>query len=105
MLLPEVIKRLLVLKILNRGSRQSPQILRMFPALSKSAVAEGKQGAYSDKAGIAMLTVGFFLDKSTHASVCAVNKIDEVLAHAVQARREALVLDSVQISARKALLP
>ena len=52
-----------------------------------------------------MLAVGLFLDKSAHASVCAVNEIDKVLANTVQARREALVLDSVQISARKTLLP
>jgi hypothetical protein len=52
-----------------------------------------------------MLTVGLFLNESAHASVCAVNEIYEVLAHAMQARWEALVFDSVQISARKALLP
>ena len=105
MLLPEILKLLLVLKILNRGSRQSPQILRMFPALSKSAVAQRNQSAYRNKASIAMLFVGLFLDKSAHASVLAVNEIDEVLAHAMQARRGALVLDSVQVSARMALLP
>ena len=105
MLLPEVVKLLLVLKILDRGSRQLPQIFRMFPALSKSAIAERNQSAYSNKAGIAMLTVCLFLDESAHASVCAVNEVDKILAHAMQARREALVFDSIQISARKALLP
>jgi hypothetical protein len=105
MLLPEVVKLLLVLKILDCGSRQLPQIFRMFPALSKSAITEGNQGAYSNKAGIAMLTACLLLNKSAHASVCAVNEIDKVLAHAMQARREALVFNSIQISARKAFLP
>ena len=105
MLLPEIVKLLLVLKLLDRGSRQPPQILRMFPALSKSAIAQWNQSAYSNKAGITMLTACLFLDESAHASVCAVNEIDEVLAHAMQTRREALVFNSIQISARKAFLP
>jgi hypothetical protein len=105
MLLPEVVQLLLVLEILHRGSRQSPQVLRMFPALSKSAVAQGDQSAYRNKASIAMLFVGLFLDECAHASVFAVNEIDKILAHTMQARREALVLDAIQISARMALLP
>lgn len=76
MFLPEVVKLLLVLEILNRGSRQSPQVLRMFPALSKSSVAKRNQSANRNKASISMLTAGFFLDKSAYASVCAVNEVD-----------------------------
>jgi len=105
MFLPEVVKLLLVLKIFDRGSRQPSQILRMFPALSKSAIAQWNQGAHRNEASIAMLFVGLFLDKSAHACVCAMNEVDKVLAHAMQARREALVLDSVQINAREAFLP
>ena len=105
MYLPKVVQLPFVLKILHSGPRQPPQIFRMFPALPKSSVAEGNQGTDSNKAGIAMRIVGLFLHKSAHASVCAVNKVDNVLAHAMQARWETLVLDSVQISARMALFP
>jgi hypothetical protein len=105
MFLPEIVKLPFILKILDRDPRQSPQILRMFPALSKSAVAQGNQSAYGNKASITMLFVGLFLHERAHASVFAVNEIDKVLAHTMQARREALILDSVQISARMALLP
>jgi hypothetical protein len=52
-----------------------------------------------------MLLVGISLNKSAHASVRAMNEIYKVLAHAMQARREALVFNSLQISAGVALLP
>jgi len=58
----------------------------MFPALSKSPVAQRNQGAYSNKAGIAMFIVGLFLNESAHTSVCAVNEIDQILPHAMQTR-------------------
>lgn len=105
MFIPKVDKRLLVLKVFDGGSRQPPQILCMFPALSESAVTEGDQSAHSNKAGIAMLLVGLSLDKGAHPSICAVDEVYKVLVDAMQSRWEGLVFDSVQISARVGLLP
>jgi hypothetical protein len=58
----------------------------MFPALSKSTIAQPNQGTYSNKAGIAMFIVGLFLNESAHTSVRAVNEIDQILSHTMQTR-------------------
>jgi hypothetical protein len=56
----------------------------MSPALPKSAVAQWNQGTDSNKAGIAMRVVGFFLNKSAHTSVRAVDEVYKILSHAMQ---------------------
>lgn len=105
MLVPELLQGLLAIQILDRLFCKLSKCLRMYPALSKSPIAERKQSAYSNEASIAMLLVSLLLHESAHASVFAVNEVDQVLSHAVKARREALVFDSIEIGFRVGLFP
>ena len=105
MLVPELLQGLLAIQILDRLFCKLSKCLRMYPALSKSPIAERKQSAYSNEASIAMLLVSLLLHESAHASVFAVNEVDQVLSHAVKARREALVFDSIEIGLRVGLFP
>jgi hypothetical protein len=77
----------------------------VFPALPESSIAERHQSSHSNKASITMLLVGLSLNESAHTGIFAVYEVHEIFAHAMQARWEAMVLDSIQISIGMAFLP
>ena len=77
----------------------------MQPAPAQPAMTERYQYANSYKIRIPMLRVCFLLHECANAGAPAMDEVDEVLFHAVKARRQAFVFNAIEVELMDGSLP
>jgi hypothetical protein len=106
--IPILVQQVCLISVGGKSGRDLLQTLRMAPGPPETAEAQGHQDAHGNHAGMArLLFVGGDVDKGAEAGVGSiVDKVDEILGHGVEARRQALVFDgALELEAGSGTLP
>lgn len=77
----------------------------MYPALAQPPKAQRHQSTHSDKVGVPLLFIRITQHKRAYSSVRSMHKVHEIFADSMQARRQALVLHSIERDIGQVALP